>query len=196
MDILIQNEIIRNKKIIDDHNQYIDGLSNLLNKFKCEIKVENDILKQQLFECNTYNTENDIPINNKNTVINNIEDNILNDDNDQMAIWHRINTKKNESMPVLNTIDVPVLNTINIPVVIPVLNTINVPVVIPVLNPLFKLNRLDRKELLKLIFNNATLNIKKLAELDEKYKKNFDDEVSKESDRLLEFYIKTHQPIL
>lgn len=184
MDILIQNEIIRNKKIIDDHNQYIDGLSNLLNKFKCEIKVENDILKQQLFESNTYNTENDIPINNKNTVINNIEDNILNDDNDQMAIWHRINTKKNESMPVLNTIDVPVLNTIN------------VPVVIPVLNPLFKLNRLDRKELLKLIFNNATLNIKKLAELDEKYKKNFDDEVSKESDRLLEFYIKTHQPIL
>jgi hypothetical protein len=193
MDILIQNEIIRNKKIIDDHNQYIDCLSNFLEKKKCEIKVESIIVKQQYIE-------NDIPINNKNTIINNIEDNIFNDDNDQMAIWHRINTKKNESIPVLNTIDIPVDIPIDIPVdipvVIPVLNTIDIPVVIPVLNPLFKLNRLDRKELLKLIFNNATLNIKKLAELDEKYKKNFDDEVSKESDRLLEFYIKTHQPII
>jgi hypothetical protein len=62
----------------------------------------------------------------------------------------------------------------------------------PKINALFKVNPQTRKKIIKDTFEQATENITKLAELDKKYKDDFDDEVQKEADRLLEVYLKTH----
>ena len=62
----------------------------------------------------------------------------------------------------------------------------------PKINALFKVNPPTRRKIVKDTFTQATENIKKLAELDDKYKDNFDEEVQKEADRLLDVYLKTH----
>lgn len=62
----------------------------------------------------------------------------------------------------------------------------------PKINALFRVNPLTRRKLIKDTFIQATENIKKLAELNDKYKDNFDEEVQKEADRLLDVYLKTH----
>jgi hypothetical protein len=62
----------------------------------------------------------------------------------------------------------------------------------PRINALYKVNPTSRKAIIQDIFKEATESIKKLSELDEKYKDNFDNEVQKEADRLLEVYLKTH----
>ena len=62
----------------------------------------------------------------------------------------------------------------------------------PVLNALFKVNPLKRKEIIKEIFNKSKDNITELAKLDSKYNDNYDIEVEKEADRLLNVYLKSH----
>jgi hypothetical protein len=62
----------------------------------------------------------------------------------------------------------------------------------PVLNALFKVNPLKRKEIIKEIFNKSKNNITELAKLDSKYTDNYDVEVEKEADRLLNVYLKSH----
>lgn len=62
----------------------------------------------------------------------------------------------------------------------------------PPINALYRINPIQRRTVIKDIFNTATENITKLAELDNKYKDNFDVEVQKEADRLLEVYLQTH----
>jgi hypothetical protein len=62
----------------------------------------------------------------------------------------------------------------------------------PRINALYKVNPISRKAIIQDIFKEATESIKKLSELDDNYKNNFDNEVQKEADRLLEVYLKTH----
>jgi hypothetical protein len=62
----------------------------------------------------------------------------------------------------------------------------------PRINALFKVNPTSRKAIIQDIFKEATESIKKLSELDDTYKDNFDNEVQNEADRLLEVYLKTH----
>jgi hypothetical protein len=62
----------------------------------------------------------------------------------------------------------------------------------PRINALYKVNPTSRKAIIRDIFKEATGSIKKLSELDGNYKDNFDNEVQKEADRLLEVYLKTH----
>lgn len=62
----------------------------------------------------------------------------------------------------------------------------------PLINALYKVNPTQRKNIIKQLFFEAKENIMKLAELDNKYKENIDDEIQKEADRLLEVYLKTH----
>lgn len=60
----------------------------------------------------------------------------------------------------------------------------------PTINNLFKYSQKERDVILYNMYNTAKENINKLAAIDSKYKDNFDSEVSKESDRLLENYLK------
>jgi hypothetical protein len=62
----------------------------------------------------------------------------------------------------------------------------------PRINALYKVKPTSRKAIIRDIFKEATESIKKLSELDGNYKDNFDNEVQKEADRLLEVYLKTH----
>ena len=62
----------------------------------------------------------------------------------------------------------------------------------PTLNALFKVNPTTRKHVIKKIFNEAIDSITKLSDIDNKYKDNFDVEVQKEADRLLDVYLQTH----
>ena len=62
----------------------------------------------------------------------------------------------------------------------------------PRINALYKVNPTSRKAIIRDIFKEANESIKKLSELDDNYKDNFDNEVQKEADRLLEVYLKTH----
>ena len=51
---------------------------------------------------------------------------------------------------------------------------------------------MTRQNIIKNIYNDAKKTIEQLSKLDDKYLNNFDDEIQKEADRLLDVYLKTH----
>ena len=62
----------------------------------------------------------------------------------------------------------------------------------PTINALFKYSQKERDVILYNMYTTAKENITKLAELDTKYKDNFDYEVNKEADRLLAGFLKAN----
>lgn len=60
----------------------------------------------------------------------------------------------------------------------------------PIINSMSKFNKKEKEDIIKKIFYDAKKNIQALTKLDNKYIDNFDEEVSKEADRLLENYLK------
>lgn len=61
----------------------------------------------------------------------------------------------------------------------------------PIINSMSKFNKKEKEDIIKKIFYDAKKNIQALTKFDNKYIDNFDEEVSKEADRLLENYLKT-----
>jgi hypothetical protein len=125
-------------------------------------------------------------------------DNPLYDIVDDDYLIH-VNTDKSSHVNNLNIPDID-SSVVDIPdidssvVDIPDIDSsvVDIPIKYPTINAFHKLTPSDRKTCIKDIFITATNNVNEMCKLDTKYFNIFDDEVSKEADRLLETYLKTH----
>lgn len=143
-----------------------------------------------------------------------IADNFSDDFSDQDMIWDRIhatqlslNKKKDLANPEITT-PIPdssiyikdqcqndnstIVNNLEFNQDLNIRNGKDVKIKPPVINALYKVNPKTRNNIIKNIFIDARNNIKKLSELNDDYKNNFDEKVTEEADRLLMVYLKTN----
>jgi hypothetical protein len=62
----------------------------------------------------------------------------------------------------------------------------------PPINALYRINPKQRKEVLMDMYNSAVENMNELSKFDDEIKNNLEEEISKESNRLLQLYLDTH----